>query len=301
MRWVTDECEMALVERTSLSPLASRFYFALRIFLRKRRWLVRFAQVIRAWWTLGPLRQHAILYYQRRKHNRPLQIDRRDLFPEVDVDRVVDSLYEKGYAIGVKLPAEYVTRIEQYCESVGQLRYWNPHKECDAIHQIARNEKIVEIARRYLGAEPVLWLTQLFWSFGGSAQEHKRLSSIYKESLKYDVESFHYDTLDFKSLTLFIYLTDVDPSSGPHVVIEATHANKSFADICQIVLSDAAAQQKFGDRAKMILGPKGTVLFEETSSYHKASRCQTERLMLSIDYVLQRRPPPDRPAAAGWN
>ena len=38
------------------------------------------------------------------------------------------------------------------------------------------------------------------------------------------------------------------------------------------------------------------MLFEETSSYHKASRCETERLMLSIHYVLQRRPPPDRPA-----
>jgi len=35
--------------------------------------------------------------------------------------------------------------------------------------------------------------------------------------------------------------------------------------------------------------------FEETSCYHKASRCHTEPLMQSIDYVLQRRPPPDRP------
>ena len=43
------------------------------------------------------------------------------------------------------------------------------------------------------------------------------------------------------------------------------------------------------------------MLFEETSSYHKASRCETERLMLSIHYVLQRRPPPDRPVAANLN
>jgi hypothetical protein len=113
--------------------------------------------------------------------------------------------------------------------------------------------------------------------------------------LLYDENAFHYDALDFKSLTLFIYLTDVDLSSGPHVVIEGTHGCKAFADLWQPILSDETARQKFGDRAKTIVGPKGTMLFEDTSCYHKASSCQTKRLMLSIDYVLQRRAPPNRP------
>lgn len=124
--------------------------------------------------------------------------------------------------------------------------------------------------------------------------EGTRLLSSGNEPIQYDADAFHYDTLDFKSLTVFIYLTDVDPSCGPHVVIENTH-EKSLADICQIILRDAAAHQKYGNRVKMILGEKGTMLFEETSSFHKASRCHTKRLMLSIDYVLQRQPPPKRP------
>ena len=220
-----------------------------------------------------------------------------DLFPKLEVDQVVNSLNEKGYANAVNVPSEYVTQILQYAETTGLLRWWNPHTECEAIDHIARNAKVVEIARRYLGVEPILWLTQLRWTFGDAVPKGKRLLSRHIEPLLYDVGAFHYDSLDYKSLTLFIYLTDVDPSSGPHVVIERTHANKSFSDICRIILSDAAVHQKFGDRAKMILGPKGTMLFEETSSYHKASPCKTERLMLSIDYVLQRRPPPDRPVA----
>jgi hypothetical protein len=88
-------------------------------------------------------------------------------------------------------------------------------------------------------------------------------------------------------------LTDVDPDSGPHVVIERTH-NKSLTEIWNSILSDTTAQEKFGEQIKMILGPKGTMLFEETSSYHKAALCKTKRLMLSIDYVLQRRTPPER-------
>jgi hypothetical protein len=244
----------------------------------------------------GPLRQPVVRYHQRRKKNLPLQVVRHELFSELHVNTVVNSLIGKGYANGVKLPKEYVDQIVQFCENTGLKIYWNPHKECDAIDHIARNEKIVEIARQYLGTEPILWATQLKWSYGDAVQKRKPLHfSRHIEPPEYDGNAFHYDRFDFKSLTLFIYLTDVDASSGPHVVIEGTHANKSFWELCHNILSDAAAHQRFGDRIKVILGPKGTMLFEETSSYHKASHSKTDRLMLSIHYVLQRRPPPKRP------
>ena len=278
---------MANHARTLRSHIASNLYFGVRNFLHTKRWLLRGSQAIRGSLMYGPLRQHAVRYYQRRKQNPPLQVDGRELFPGLEVDSVVNSLSDKGYAEGVKVPTEYVDQIIQYCENTGLKLYWNPHKECDAIDHIARNEKIVQIARQYLGTGPILWLTQLKWSYGDEVQKHTPLSR-HIELLQYDGDAFHHDMLDFKSLTLFIYLTDVDPSSGPHVVIQGTHAVKSFADLCRVVLSDATAHQKFRDRHKMILGPKGTMLFEETSSYHKASRCKTERLMLSIDYVLHR-------------
>jgi len=247
---------------------------------------------------LGPFRPYAVRFYQRYKSNQPLEVDRRDIFPELKADQVVNSLNDKGYALGGKVPTDYVTQIVRYCENTGLMTCWNPHKECDAINAIARNTKIVGIARQYLGAEPILWLTQLNWSFGSTADKHNFLRSRYKEPLLYDVNAFHYDALDFKSVSLFVYLTDVDASSGPHVVVENTHANKSVADLCQIVRSDTAIHQKFGDRIKMILGEKGTMFFEETSSYHKASRCQSQRLLLMIDYVLRRSPPPERMVVA---
>lgn len=289
--------QWAIVENISCEVVVSApFYYTLRILLHKNRWVLRITQIVRGWWMLGPFRGYAIRYYQRRNHVRPLQVERHDLFPKFDVGPVVDSLNKKGYANGWKIPEEYVVRIVQYTKDTKFLRYWNPHRECEAIDQIARNEKLVEIARQYLGAEPILWLTQLKWSFGVNAsKEQQGLLSSGKAPVQYDGDAFHYDTLDFKSLTIFIYLTDVDVSCGPHVLIENTHATKSFGDICRIVLNDTVAQQKFGDRIKMILGTKGAMLFEETSAFHKASRCQNKRLMLSIDYVLQRSPPPEHP------
>ena len=281
-------------DRPESTSALSRFYYALRIYLHKKRWLLRYSQVVRGWWILGPLRPYAIRYHQQHDHNQPLDIDGREIFSELDVDQVVASINEKGYANGVQVPGEYVEQIVKYCASTGLMKYWNPHKECEAIDRLVRNAKVVEIARRYLGAEPILWLTQLRWSFGDSTEQRKVLPSLHQEPLQYDGDAFHYDTLDYKSLTIFIYLTDVDPDSGPHVVIEGTQ-KKSIGEIFRIILSDADAQRKFGNRIKMILGRKGTVLFEETSSYHKAARCRTKRLMLSIDYVMQRPPPPERP------
>jgi hypothetical protein len=274
-------------------------YYQFRIFLHKNRWLLRSAQIVRGWVMLGPLREYVVRYYQQHNNTRPLQVERHDLFPNLEVHQVVDSINEKGYANGWKIPEEYVSRIVQYAQDTKLMKYWNPHRECDVIDQIARNEKLLEIARQYLGAEPILWLTQLKWSFGDKAvQERQGLLSGKNEPVQYDGDAFHYDTLDFKSLTIFIYLTDVDPSSGPHVLIENTHKTKTCGELSRIILSDAAAHEKFGGRIKMILGEKGTMLFEETSSFHKASKCLTKRLLLSIDYVIQRPPPPERPVLA---
>ena len=161
-----------------MQDIASKPYYRLRVFLHKRRWLLRFAQVVRAWWILGPFRPAAIWYFQWRNAARPLRRDRQDLFPKYEVNPIVNALNEKGYANGWKIPEVYVTRIVRYCESTKFRAYWNPHRECEAIDQIARNEKLIEIARQYLGAEPILWLTQLKWSVGPAcAEEGNRLLS----------------------------------------------------------------------------------------------------------------------------
>lgn len=275
-------------------------YYQFRVFVHRSRNLLRILQIFRGWWILGPVREYAISFYQKRNSTAALRLNQSDLFPNGDVQSVVDSLNERGYSTGWKIPDDSVRRIVDYANKTKYLKHWNPHRECEAIDEIARNEKLVEIAKRYLGAEPVLWLTQLKWSFGPDSKEQRNgFLSNSSEPVQYDGDAFHYDTLDYKSLTIFIYLTDVDPSCGPHVLIENTHRAKSFGDICRIILKDKVAHEMFGEgRIKMIVGPKGTMLFEETSSFHKASRCQTKRLMLSIDYVLQRSPPPERPVLA---
>jgi hypothetical protein len=275
--------------------LRSRFYYALRIHLHKKRYLLRLAQVLRAYIVLGPPRKLVVWYYQKFSNNLPLRTDTHPIFNGINTDRLSQTINEVGYAhVGI-LPEEYINHILDYCKINNLTRYWNPHEHCEAISWICLNKNIIEVARKYLGAEPILWLTQLKWSFPLDDDLLDLHKSIYAEPIQYDPHAFHYDVLDFKSLTLFIYLTDIDSNSGAHITIENTHHDKTLTDIKNIILDDDAAQKKFGNRIKVISGKKGTAFFEETSSYHKVAVCTHRRLILSIDYVLHRKRPPERP------
>ena len=281
------------MDKNSTIAAPSQYYYDLRIFLRKRRRLLRFAQILRSMLILGPLRQPIIRYFQTFRNNVPLQIDENPLFPDLDVDKVVDRINAMGYSNGITLPEKELTEILEYCEKNKRVRNWNPHKDCKAIDKLSRNAAIVEVARKYLGAEPLLWLTELRWTVVGPDKENFPLSR-YQEPNLYDVFSFHYDVLDYKSLTVFVYLTDVELECGPHVTIEGTHRNKSLKELTNIVISDDVAQKKYGNKIKVLLGNKGSVFFEETSAYHKAAECKKTRLILKMDYVLRRKAPPER-------
>ena len=142
----------------------------------------------------------------------------------------------------------------------------------------------------------ILWLTLLKWSFPLSDAHTDFRPATDKEPMHYDTHAFHYDILDFKSLTLFVYLTDIESKYGAHIVVEGTHNNKSFKELNNRILDEDVAQEQFGDRIKVILGKKGTAFFEETGSHadHKVEVCKSRRLRQSIDYVLQRKAPPVR-------
>ena len=284
------ECSMAFFDYNNGAGRA-RFYFTLRLCLHKNRRLLHFVQILRDYIVLGPLRKLLVKYYQKFGHNEPFKTEINPYFPRGAPEQIVARIHESGYAHVGQVPEEDVTQILDYCTRHKQTRYWNPHTECEAVNRLCRNAKLVAIARQYLGAEPILWLTLLRWSFPLSDDRADFHPATHREPRQYNTHAFHYDILDFKSLTLFVYLTDVDSASGAHMVVEGTH-NKRWQDLHNIMLDNQVAEEKFGRRIKVILGKKGTAFFEETSTYHKVEVCKSRRLILSIDYVLQRKPPP---------
>jgi hypothetical protein len=270
------------------------FYYACRLSIHRSRRLLRFFQSLRAAMLVGPLRSF-LLRYHFGPSPTPMITDSSPLLNTLNERQALSDLERKGYAHLGKISQTCVQEILEYCEKEKRIQYWNPHQECAAIARVACNQTIVEIVRRYFGSEPILWLTQIKWSSHVDVAGRRLASSAYGEPIQYDNHSFHYDVNDVKSATVFVYLTDVDIESGPHVVIEGTHNVKSTKKLIRIVLDDHTAQKTYGARIEAILGAAGTAFIEDTLSYHKASAGTKSRCILSIDYVLRRRVPPQRP------
>jgi hypothetical protein len=278
--------------KRSMRNCGSLFYYQLRSYLHQKPRLLLFARIFRAYLILGPLRDSFVIYYRRFSNNKPIRVDASSLFSNLDVNGLVDEIRDVGHAEIGSLPEEYVAEILEYCENNKKINYWNPHKDCEMIDRISRNGTIVAIVKKYLGSEPILWLTQLKWSFASTDNSVNFRTLVDPKTSEYDFHAFHYDTHDFKSLTVFVYLTDVNLDSAPHVTILGSHKNKTLKNLARIYLTDDVAQKLFPDQIKAVLGTKGLVFIEDISGYHKVAVCNKgSRLLLSIDYVLRRKTP----------
>ena len=188
---------------------------ALKLYVSASPGLLRWLRVIRALVMVGPGRAPLLGICQRLSKSLPQRLETYPTFAHVDVDQVFKCLEEVGSARIGQLPAEYVNEILAYCGQNNQTSYWNPHQTCDVIDQVARNTKILEIVRKYLGVEPRLWLSRLTWTFSRAGGQSDSDGVPPRSDSNYNIHDFHYDTHDFKSLTIFIYLTDVTMDSGP--------------------------------------------------------------------------------------
>ena len=80
---------------------------------------------------------------------------------------------------------------------------------CPHILAVANSDFLIRTATQYLGCLPTISTLRIWWSFPGSRRE--------------DPHSFHRDRDDWRSLKFFVYLTEVDETSGPHHFVRGSH------------------------------------------------------------------------------
>jgi Phytanoyl-CoA dioxygenase (PhyH) len=239
----------------------------------------------------GPFHGPLLSVCRTFSRSTPQRVETDPNFAQLDIGQIVAAIEKNGAAKIGYLPAGYIDQIRAYCAQHNRISYWNPHLTCDVIERLSRNKTLLAIARKYLGAHPRLWTTQLRWTYSLADTRNKE-RELRRRATGYNYHDFHYDSRDFKSLTIFIYLTDVTMNSGPHLFIPGTHKRKSLREIRNLSLSDAAARQLYGNRIKAILGRKGTIFAEDTSCYHKAAECENgNRLIASFDYIIRKKSP----------
>jgi hypothetical protein len=231
----------------------------------------------------GPWRPWLVRHYQTHERRPALPVHAESLIEGLDVDATLRRLDDEAYAMGFVVPPSIVDAITAFGRAAGRKRIDLPHLECEAVRRIAHDPVIVEVARRFLGAEPMLCDSKLQWTMP-PADAAGRQRAANEGGL------FHYDVADVRALTVFIYLTDVDERCGPHIVIRGTQERRTFSQIFRRFISDEYAQRRYGDRITVITGPRGLGWFEDIACYHKQAPGEQVRLLLTLIYTLHRRP-----------
>ncbi|WP_309090562.1 phytanoyl-CoA dioxygenase family protein [Phenylobacterium sp.] len=163
-----------------------------------------------------------------------------------------------------------------------------------ALHDIAFDERLLNLAARYFGCRPYVDSIQTWWSVSGNSEPE-------------EAENFHRDNDSIRFLKFFLYLTDVGEENGPHRFVKGSHVEAKA--LARRRLTDAEVEEAFGaDRILSMTGRAGDGFMEDTFGVHKGQlpRAGT-RLLYQVRYstmptvfrsrILVRGPQP--PLAAG--
>ena len=103
---------------------------------------------------------------------------------------------------------------------------------------------------------------------------------------------FHYDLDDYRFIKFFFYLTDVDLSSGPHLLLKGSHKNKKLSHQLLGVRCASKPDQEIvetygAENLVTVTGPAGLGFAEDATCFHKGTLpTHKERLLLQIEYAI---------------
>jgi len=147
------------------------------------------------------------------------------------------------------------------------------------IQDIIFNQKIIEIAKVYLRAIPILDIINLWWS------------TPTKNPDKEAAQWWHFDMDRTNWLKFFVYFTDCDSNSGPHQFIEGSHKNFGIPWKLRkkgyVRLSDEDIRLNFNaNKVKTFTANSGTLLIENTRGLHRGQHLKkNSRLLLQVEFT----------------
>jgi len=128
--------------------------------------------------------------------------------------------------------------------------------EAPHILSIANDPRLLSIVEGHLGAKPTLAAMRVWWSTPTKTGEPEH------------AEKFHRDVDDLRFIKLFVFLTDVDDASGPHIFASGSHRKNVLTKIRRY--SDDEVESAVGPESVVrFTGPAGTCFLENTYGLHR--------------------------------
>jgi hypothetical protein len=144
-----------------------------------------------------------------------------------------------------------------------------------AVQRLIADQSMLAVAQRYLRAAPVQDLVAMWWSAPSAAPPSSAAA-----------QKFHFDLDRLRFLKVFVYLTDVDEHTGPHVFVKGTHARLPSRFRRDRRHEDADVESAFGESVTSITGPRGTMFVADTRGLHKGMAVDHgHRLVFQLEYA----------------
>jgi hypothetical protein len=145
-----------------------------------------------------------------------------------------------------------------------------------AIQRLLADHTLLCLAQRYLGAPPINDAIDLWWSGSVGGRCAKEIGQYWH----FDIDRIHF-------LKIFIYLTDVETSTGPHICIPGTHNQRPGRFYEYRKYSDEEIGASFPpDAIREIVGPAGTIFVGDPLCLHKGKVLSSGyRLALQLEFT----------------
>ncbi|HTO30616.1 MAG TPA: phytanoyl-CoA dioxygenase family protein [Pararhizobium sp.] len=149
----------------------------------------------------------------------------------------------------------------------------------EEMYEIASDPLLMSIVQAYMGVPPIFNTPVSILNSFVKPKNSKELSDT--------AQLFHHDMHRLGFVKIFVYLTDVELTSGPHTLVRGTHRKRPshlWADGRHTDVS--IAQAGLADDVIRITGKAGSVMLVDTSCLHKGAHPDSEsRLLASIQYT----------------
>lgn len=212
---------------------------------------------------------------------RPPQKDERssDCSPfRLDSALIVETLSANGIVVAGVLPSDGLSRVRAITDKLPPGEYGEFHEIPD-VRALTECAATLNVARAYLQAEPELIECSLF-----VAHAENPASPIAYDSDRH----FHFEDAGWHSVSLFVYLTDVSEDSGTHQVVIGTHRTLTVWDAIRGSIPESEIKTRYPDRTRTIVGPAGTMFFEDTAAIHRRKMHTRRHAVLHVLFVSRR-------------
>lgn len=168
---------------------------------------------------------------------------------------------------------EYFSRLKK--NKVSRISGYLDLKKESVLKNFLSSKEILHVIKNYLNPKFVSINASFFISNPVETSEKEKYSNA---------QFFHWDN-DFKKfLKFYIYLTDIDGDSGPHIFVEKSHKLKKRQHKLCRVFNDDNIYQSYKN-VKEFHGKSGSAFFVDSYGIHKGKAPKNKsRILLNIHF-----------------